>query len=80
MLYASGENPGLRDRIINEEGRVGTLLDITKDPGRIEISELIVRWDDGVVGLRYYDAANFRLISRACLHTSAFGPVAACRP
>ena len=72
MPYASGENPRLRDRITNEEGRVGTLLDIAKDRGGI--SELIVRWDDGVVGLRYSYAGNFRLISRARRHTAAFWP------
>ncbi len=63
MSYASGETPRVQDRISNKEGRIGTLLDITENLG--EISELIVRWDDGVVRLRYRDAEDFKLISRA---------------
>jgi hypothetical protein len=64
MAYASGETPKLRDRISNEDGRVGTVLDIVISNGGA-IAEIIVRWDDGVADLRYAHAGNFKLISRA---------------
>jgi len=62
MLYKSGEIPRFRDRIIDEYARVGTLLDILEEDGK---TELIVKWDQGVLELRYANAKNFCLFSRA---------------
>jgi hypothetical protein len=64
MSYTSGETPKLRDRISDEDSRVGTVLDIAIS-NRGAISEIVVRWDDGAADLRYDHAGNFRLMSRA---------------
>lgn len=62
ISYASGENPRLRDRISGDDGRVGTVVDVTNYAG--EAQEIMVRWDDGVIEFRCTDARNFRLIAR----------------
>jgi hypothetical protein len=63
MLYASGEAPMIGDRISDTRGSVGTVTHIifdVKGPG-----ELTIRWDDGIVGIRYLKTEAFTLISRA---------------
>lgn len=67
MLYADGASPMVQDRISNSEGRIGTLLAIDQD----DFSEYIVRWDDGVIGIRYRDPRQFVLVSREFAVSSA---------
>jgi hypothetical protein len=63
MLYASGENPEVGDRVTNRGGRVGTVTVIATSLSGI--SDLIVKWDDGIVGITYSNAEDFTLIWRA---------------
>jgi len=63
MPYASGEIPEVGDRISDETGRVGTVTRIIVGPR--SPTELTIRWDDGVVGIRYPVAEDFTLSSRA---------------
>ena len=63
MVYASGETPEAGDRVSNTEGRVGTVTVIaTSLTGAFD---LIVKWDDGIVGITYSNPNNFTLIWRA---------------
>ena len=62
MLYASGESPELGDRVTNKAGRVGTVTVISTQ--LCERSDLVVKWDDGVVGISYSDAGDFTLVLR----------------
>lgn len=63
MPYASGEIPEIGDRISDKTDRIGTVTHITLGQG--SPIELTIRWDDGVVGIRYPVAEDFTLISRA---------------
>jgi hypothetical protein len=62
MPYASGEIPKVGDRISDETGRVGTVKHISVGPR--SPTELTIRWDDGIVGIRYPNPSDFTLISR----------------
>ncbi len=46
MPYASGEMPLIGDRIKDQKGRQATVIDL-------EGSRIVIRWDDGVVGMEY---------------------------
>ena len=63
MPYASGEEPEVGDRVSDQEGRVGTVTHISVGP--TTPTELTIRWDDGIVGIRYPNPSDFTLISRA---------------
>ena len=63
MPYASGETPEMGDRISDKKGRVGAVTRITINLGKL--SELSIRWNDGIVGILYPVAEDFTLISRA---------------
>jgi hypothetical protein len=58
VAYARGELPAIGDRLEDFNGKLGTETSYT---GR----NLTVHWDEGVVGLEYPLAEQFRLISRA---------------
>ena len=63
MLYGSGKPPMIGDRISDSKGGVGTVTHITFDVR--SPAELTIRWDDGIVGIRYIKIEDFTLISRA---------------
>lgn len=63
MPYASGETPKVGDRISDQQDRVGTVTHI--NPGPRNPTELTIRWDDGIVGIRYPNPGDFTLISGA---------------
>jgi len=63
MPYAGGEIPEIGDRISDKRGRLGTVTHISFGPRTP--AELTIRWDDGIVGIRYPVAEDFTLISRA---------------
>ena len=63
MPYASGENPKAGNHLRDKRGRVGTVMYI--NPGPRNPTELTIRWDDGIVEIRYANPADFILISRA---------------
>ena len=63
MPYANGGDPMVGDRLSDKRGRVGTVTHITFGPRNP--TELAIRWDDGIVGIRYPDPGDFTLISRA---------------
>jgi hypothetical protein len=57
MIYASGETPMIGDRIKDKQGNRATVIDI-------EGSRIMIRWDEGVVGMEYA-SDEFTLIARA---------------
>jgi hypothetical protein len=63
MPYASGETPEMGDQISDKRGRVGAVTRITINVRKV--SELTIRWNDGIVGILYPVAEDFTLISRA---------------
>ncbi len=63
MPYATGETPEVGDRISNSERRIGTVTHVSTDLG--ENPELIIKWDDGVVAIRYKRPEDLTLIRRA---------------
>ena len=63
MPYASGETPEMGDQISDKRGRVGAVTRITINLRKV--SELTIRWNDGIVGILYPVAEEFTLISRA---------------
>ena len=63
MPYASGETPETGDQISDKRGRVGAVTRITINLRKV--SELTIRWNDGIVGILYPVAEDFTLISRA---------------
>jgi hypothetical protein len=63
MPYASGETPEVGDRISNREDRIGAVAYVSTDwAGNLELT---IRWDDGVVAIRYKKLEDFTLIRRA---------------
>jgi len=63
MPYAGGETPEMGDQISDKRGRVGAVTRITINLRKV--SELTIRWNDGIVGILYPVAEDFTLISRA---------------
>jgi hypothetical protein len=66
MPYLSGETPALGDQISDSSRRVGTVTHILYYG---EIPELVVKWNDGTIGIRYRVHDDFVLIERAATET-----------
>ncbi len=56
LPYANGEMPMIGDRIKDQKGRQAKVIDL-------EGSRIIIRWDEGVVGMEYA-SEEFTLIER----------------
>jgi hypothetical protein len=63
MPYRRGETPETGDRIMDKRGKVGTVTHIKFGPRNP--TELTITWDDGILGIRYPNPADFIMISRA---------------
>jgi hypothetical protein len=63
--YLTREVPKPGDRISNNEGRYGTVIDVRTENREIEYGEVAVKWDEGVVVIHHSRAEEFALISRA---------------
>jgi hypothetical protein len=59
VYYANGEIPMRGDRIENDAGRLGTVLEVQSDS-----EKAIIKWDHGVVGITHTIDNHIRLISR----------------
>jgi hypothetical protein len=57
MIYASGEIPQIGDRLEDSKERQGTIVEIND-------SEIIIRWDEGVVGISYPSVLGFFFVQR----------------
>jgi hypothetical protein len=60
--YATGEQPEARDRLCDRRRRYGTVTRVVMWGS--ERAELVIRWDDGTIGIRNTIQENFELISR----------------
>ena len=65
MAYEYGEEPAAGDYIKSKTGRLGTVTEVK--PGK----NLIIKWDDGVVGISYKVAEQFELVSRSAQHRNS---------
>jgi hypothetical protein len=62
VRYTNGETPIVGDRVANVTGRLGTVFDMQLDGGRV--SQITVKWDDGVIAITYRRIDEFKLVQR----------------
>jgi hypothetical protein len=63
--YTTREKPLPGDRISNEEGQLGTVVEVRSRNKHIAYGEIAIRWDEGVVIIYHCRAEEFSLIARA---------------
>ena len=64
MPYLSGELPERGDRIVDKNERAGTVTHVLLSDDEDYPLELVIKWDDGIVGIRYWQHNRFMLIER----------------
>lgn len=69
MPYATGEIPTVGDIVADSRGRVGTVTHLIHYGGPPE--ELVIKWDDGTVGIRYSRFDRLKLIERVNEETAS---------
>jgi signal peptidase I len=63
--YLTREIPMPGDRIVDRNGRLGTVTEVSGEGRDIGYGALAIKWDGGVVAFQYPLAERFGLISRA---------------
>jgi hypothetical protein len=62
MPYATGEHPEVGDRVYDRHHRFGTVTHIMRWGGGSW--ELVIKWEDGTLGIRNTSHEEFVLVSR----------------
>jgi signal peptidase I len=63
--YVTREKPLPGDRVKNEDGQVGTVVEVRSRNRHIAYGEIAVKWDEGVVVIYHCHADEFALVARA---------------
>ena len=63
MIYRSGEYAETGDRVKNERGELGTVVEV-------RALEIVIKWDKGVLQLEYPSGDSLTLVARATPKTT----------
>ena len=63
--YLTREDPRPGDRIVDHDGKLGTVTEIGRGNRQMGCGALAIKWDEGVVAIPYAMAERFGLISRS---------------
>jgi hypothetical protein len=70
-LYMTRETALPGDRVSDEEGQLGTVVEVRTRNKHIAYGEIAIRWDEGVITIYHCQAEKFSLIARAGQHALA---------